>query len=178
MRQLKFRAWDSERKKYFTSPKWVEFSINIKGELSAKNIDRKGKYQELLVCQYTGLKDKNGTEIYEGNVIGYYTTFHRFESASELFGVDPQNDFDVGAEYHRKYLGVIKFYPSVGFVLTNVRIYECSSEGEHAYEIAINDWDYIGKRSIKNMSCTRERCEVIGNIHENPELLEGDNGTF
>jgi len=123
------------------------------------------------VGQYTELKDRNGQEIFEGDVVLYYTTFHKRESAVELFGVEPQNDFDAGCEYHRKYQGVIKFYPSSGFVLTNIKIYECVSEGEYSYQVAPNEWEFVGKLSNKMMACTQERCEIIGNIHENGDLL-------
>jgi len=69
--RFKFRAWDKERKKFFTSPKWVEFQIDLYGVLSAKNFlppHLKGE-QQLTIMQYTGIKDSKGVEIFEGDVI-------------------------------------------------------------------------------------------------------------
>ncbi len=90
MRKIKFRAWDNERKKFFTSPKWVEFQIDLHGTLTAKNIPPphiKG-YQSLIISQYTGLKDRQGVEIYEGDIV-------------ELIGTDDSTDIKVidGAFY-------------------------------------------------------------------------------
>jgi len=163
MREIKFRIWCGTEDKY------------IKGGVLTQG----GKYRRLdnkpecyTTEQFTGLKDSNGVEIYESDLVEYYTTFHESDSAVDLFGVDPQMDFDAGGEVHRKYTGVIKFYPSTGFILANVKIYKCFSEGEYAQDVEDSDWEYIGKQSTKIMSCTSERCRVIGNIHENPELLK------
>lgn len=57
MRDLKFRVW-GEKSKYMTDD-----SVVAKWRLEEL---RDGKY---ILMQYTGIKDKNGKEIYEGDIV-------------------------------------------------------------------------------------------------------------
>ena len=59
MREIKFRAWDTELKKMFPP----EDIIGLEGNTS-KNVP-----DYLILLQYTGLKDKDGKEIYENDII-------------------------------------------------------------------------------------------------------------
>lgn len=130
MRDIKIKFWDVDNK---CMHHWIEnfeeiaiVNGNMKPVLNNSVSDNwnwyKRNYEPL---QYTGLKDKNGKEIYEGDVIG---------CDGLLWCVN----YDMGSY-------------TIGFTLD-----------------AINH----------NESCvhhlTWEKGEVIGNVYENPELLEGN----
>ena len=84
------------------------------------------------IGQYTGLTDKNGTKIFEGDIVKHHRT---------LWGAD---NSDVGTiQWCQK---TCKFYRTSKF------------DTVHIVEI----WED-----------TSEEYEVIGNIHDNPELLKG-----
>lgn len=114
-RLIKFRYWDRFLKMLFCSDNWIW--EEWKGAIDQVDPDR-------VLMQYTGLKDKNGKEIYTGDVI-----------EGNLF------------DYRLPIMGAVVY------------------DEEHAAYALQND---AGLTLLFKI----DQREVIGNIYENPDLID------
>jgi uncharacterized phage protein (TIGR01671 family) len=100
--------------------------------------------------QYTGLKDKNGKEIYEGDILNAPVTLNQ-----ERFG---NRQYYVVGNLDGQYILTVRYIPKLKIALRDGYQfgYLCKilGYGENGYRGEDDD------------------IEVIGNIHDNPELLE------
>lgn len=123
MRPIKFRVWLDEFNKMFYDVGLLggELYVNIDG----KGYDVVGDCRDFKLMQYTGLKDQNGRENYEGDIA---------KSGKRLFVAKWNNDI-------------------ASFVWEPL-------DGESSYPC-------FNVGTVKNV-------EIVGNIYENSELLEGE----
>ena len=73
MRDIKFRIWDTENKEMLKVQE-LDFEPTFYGGRIAIRPDQYNDYfdtEDMILMQYTGLHDKNGKEIYEGDIIQY-----------------------------------------------------------------------------------------------------------
>jgi hypothetical protein len=125
MREIKFRIWDSKEEMMIQDS--GHFHVSADGEVFSIN-DNEDITNSVVLMQYTGLKDKNGKEIYEGDIVLLDLG---------VFGAVYYDEAETSYIVHVQPLG---------------------PRQEHQYEV-------LGLGYPES---------VIGNIHENSELIRED----
>lgn len=104
------------------------------------------------VGQYTGLKDKNGKKIFEGDIVRYA---YLDEYRCYLESLESPEDYE-GCNFDNMWTIDVVVY--------------CINIGYPAFDLNGHDWEVNG---LSNLSeSTEYYFEVIGTIYDNPELLE------
>ncbi len=113
MRDIRFRAWYLQEKKWLKNVTVNDTCLLCDGRWYTHN--------QAIPCQFTGLHDRNGKEIWEGDVINW---------------------------------GLLR-----------------AQGGTHAF-VEFRDGKFVANIHKKSEQTNWDGCTVIGNIYENPELLE------
>ena len=71
MREIKFRIWDNTFKEWYVSGVSLWELFNLSEDALFREIEWSHLAQRLVFLQYTGLKDIEGKEVYEGDIIEY-----------------------------------------------------------------------------------------------------------
>lgn len=123
----KLRAWDKQDERMsYGEVEYFDDSINYRFDHFCTGAD-----EDVEFMQSTGLKDKNGVEIYEGDVINCRNSFRNPMTGSGSLSIN--RDF----------------------------------------KIIFKDGEFKAKGFDIRLKNILSYSEVIGNIYENPELLEG-----
>lgn len=147
-REIKFRVWDKKDNRLMTVATIREL-VNMC--LAARKLLKPHLFhlrdliqdteQRAIIEQYTGLKDNNDKDIYEGDVVRYVSEEEAMVTAVVKFGFPDVEAVEDGTLFMN------------GFYLDPLKVGDMTDDDFDNF-----DGDY----------------EIIGNIHENPELVSND----
>lgn len=149
---IKFRAWDKDEKKM-----WNVETIYIEDEWVKANDGSiygttKDLVRDYVLIQSTGLKDKNGVEIYEGDII-------EFEDESFCY---PFDDEAIVETINRAQVIIDKVK---GIFLENFMVKDSMIAKKYKY--------YYDLPTSEKTIFFKE-CSVVGNVFEDENLLEDE----
>lgn len=151
---LRFRAWNKATKEMYEVDDIMSIDFG-ESKISVKTLffERTNYYDfnDIVLMQSTGLRDKNGKEIFEGDVLKFNDSWDDCCYEGYVDGeIEGVNYVEIQSE-------------STGFIFCKTKypdssLFYYANEEHLTFQEILTDSDF--------------EFEVIGNIYENPELLE------
>lgn len=184
--KLKFRVWDNVENRYiewFNPDPFISCDGTVycherrqdeNGKCLADDLTNEREFKNQIVLEiFTGLTDKNGKEIYEGDIVR--VNDHLWMSKFRDI------DYDANNTEYMKILAEYDDFQDVAFSVSDNHARELvymingtviRSEGRFLIkETGLDVWTYWNE-SHRDFVNPDHKLEVIGNVYENPELSE------
>lgn len=153
-RQIKFRAWQKGHNKMFY--KVNLYSLGGKGKMTKAQLDNRHVMDDIgLSCeimQFTGLLDKNGKEIYEGDIIENQV----YDEGDECNVIE-----------RRITRRVVKWQNGISNHLPHKNDNPSTASCNPQFVGELLEWYDDGSCYWSEF----HNCDVVGNIYETPHLL-------
>lgn len=151
----KFRAWDVHDKEMFANDQIIIWDSNVyandPGKITVDKM-RGWSIDEKYLMQSTGLFDKNGKEIFEGDVVKFNDIWSEYDYEGYVDGTSEGENFTE----------IIKTEDGFSFGRTKIP--------ESCVFYFLNEEHMKFSEIVKSDDFSMV---VIGNVYENPELVEG-----
>lgn len=160
MREIKFRGWREDDHCWVygdllqLSGNWMIGRDSLSEALYYSGIKRKSPYlivESDSIGQFTGLHDKNGKEVFEGDIVAEKGRDVRNKLIETRYLIR-WGEYDNGLDYEDNISGYGVYLEEIVFLRDGVV--------EQIYDDKIYDYSWLA------------HCEIVGNIYENPKLLK------
>lgn len=149
--RFKFRVWSKETNEFLDN----EY-FRITGNGNVENFTNENENdQNCIIQQFTGLLDKNGKEIFEGDIVSFF--FFTRDQSGKIHNKPVETKALIkykedSAEFILEIFGIKSNGWSFGMLMTFV-------------DIGSEEWN-------ENERINKLKLTIIGNIFENPELIK------
>lgn len=162
--RFRYRVFDNDDKKMHDVI-FLNYENNSVEWYNDNNKKRAAFIGEVPIVQCTGLKDINGTLIYEGDiiVISNQYPFYDYKNKEDMKQDLNSTEGEIKGESILNYIGIVEWiYSQWQYV------YHCVNPKKQGISEGVNQG-----LNDSGFDETRNTCyEVVGNIYENPELLK------
>lgn len=148
MKELKFRVYDKDSKKMYNQDEFILTFDTVGEDIHMNKNDEVIPLYSYELMQFTGLEDKNGKEIYKGDILSYKRIIYTDCSKTEIEEIEEES-----------FIEMITYAPIASVVKP------------HSKNVKSFGYDSVNKECLI-LELTSDDVEIVGNVYENKDLLK------